>query len=380
MKRNFRSHYFPVPALAFVALLFQAACSNSNTERPAPNPGGDSRIHMPAGFKITTFAGVPGARSLARSPSGIIFVGTRGDKIYAVTDTNGDFIADHVYQIAQGLFMPNGVAFRDGDLYVAEVNRILRYDGIEARLSDPPDPVVINDSYPSDPGHGWKFIAFGPDDKLYVPVGAPCNVCVSDNPIYATITRINPDGSGREIFARGIRNTVGFDWNPSTRELWFTDNGRDNLGDDVPPDELNRAPEPGMDFGFPYCHGGYIRDPQFGDQHDCSEFTPPEMKLGPHVDALGMRFYTGNMFPTEYRSQIFIAEHGSWNRTTPIGYRISLVRLENGHAVSYEVFAEGWLVGGQAWGRPVGLLILPDGSMLVSDDLGGKIYRITYGE
>jgi glucose/arabinose dehydrogenase len=362
-----------------MALSSQVACSGSDTRTPQ-GPGVNGRIKMPEGFNISTFASVPGARSLARSPSGVLFVGTRGDKVFAVTDTNNDFTADRVYEIADGLFMPNGVAFRDGALYVAEVNRILRYDNIDPRLGNPPVPIIINDAYPSDRSHGWKFIAFGPDGKLYVPVGGPCNVCEPDDPIYASITRLNPDGTGREIFASGIRNTVGFDWHPQTGELWFTDNGRDNLGDNIPPDELNRAPSPGMNFGFPYCHGGDIPDPQFGSRHACSEFTPPEIKLGPHVASLGMRFYTGSMFPAEYRNQIFIAEHGSWNRSTPIGYRISLVRLVEGRAVSYETFADGWLEDGDVWGRPVDLLAMPDGSMLVSDDYGGKIYRITYGE
>jgi glucose/arabinose dehydrogenase len=366
-------------AVAFLMLSCQGACSDTNTGSKAPGPGGDGRISLPAGFQIATFAEVPGARSLALASSGTVFVGTRGDKVYAVADTNSDFTADRVYRIADGLFMPNGVAFRDGDLYVAEVNRILRFDDIESRLDNPPQPIVIDDSYPSDRSHGWKFIAFGPDGKLYVPVGAPCNVCEPPDPIYETITCINPDGSGREIFASGIRNTVGFAWHPQTRELWFTDNGRDNMGDDVPPDELNRAPLAGLHFGFPYCHGGEIPDAQFNER-PCSEFVPPAMKLGPHVAALGMRFYTGIMFPEEYRNQIFIAEHGSWNRSTPIGYRVMLVRLEGDRAVSYEVFAEGWLEDGDAWGRPVDLLVMPDGSMLVSDDHGGKIYRITYGE
>ncbi|OGC94266.1 MAG: sorbosone dehydrogenase [candidate division Zixibacteria bacterium RBG_16_53_22] len=362
--------------MALLALSFQVACSQSGTDaRPGPNG-----IKMPNGFKISVYADVPGARSLARSPSGVIFVGTRGDRVYAVSDTNDDQIADRVYTIAGGLFMPNGVAFRDNALYVAEVNRILRFDDIASRPENPPELIVINDSYPSDRSHGWKFIAFGPDGKLYVPVGAPCNVCERDDPIYASITRLNSDGSGREVFASGIRNTVGFDWHPQTGELWFTDNGRDLLGDNMPPDELNRAPQAGLNFGFPYCHGGDIPDPQFGGERPCADFTPPEMKLGPHVAALGMRFYTGNMFPEEYRNQIFIAEHGSWNRSTPIGYRITLVKLDSDRAVSYETFADGWLVGGEAWGRPVDLLVMPDGSLLVSDDFGGKIYRITYGE
>lgn len=337
-------------------------------------------ITLPPNFAISIYAvGVENARSLALGANGTLFVGSRSaSRVYAILDHNQDARADATIVIADGLNMPNGVAFRDGSLYVAEVNRVLRYDNIETRLKNPPEPVVVNDSFPNDAHHGWKFIRFGPDGKLYVPVGAPCNVCEKSNPIYSSITRMNPDGGNQEIFAHGVRNTVGFDWHPLTAELWFTDNGRDWLGDDRPPDELNRAPQKDLHFGFPFCHGGTIADPEFGIKRNCEEFTPPAITLGPHVAALGMRFYTGAMFPDLYRNQIFIAEHGSWNRTTPIGYRISLVRLQENRAVSYEVFAEGWLIGGSAWGRPVDVLVMPDGALLVSDDRGGVIYRISY--
>jgi glucose/arabinose dehydrogenase len=335
-------------------------------------------IKLPPGFRIDVYAGdVPGARSMALSPNGTLFVGTRDEgKVYAITSKDGKK-ADEVITIASGLYLPNGVAFRNGSLYVAEVSRILRYDDIESHLRDPPKPVVVSDAFPSDEWHGWKFIRFGPDGKLYVPVGAPCNVCEVNDP-YATIMRMDPDGSGLEVYARGVRNTVGFDWD-SEGKLWFTDNGRDYLGENVPPDELNYAPQAGMNFGFPYCHGRNISDPEFGSRHACSEFTPPAMELGPHVASLGMRFYEGDMFPARYKGQIFIAEHGSWNRQVPIGYRITLVRLENGTPVSYEVFAEGWLQGNEAWGRPVDVEVMHDGSLLVSDDKAGAIYRISYG-
>jgi glucose/arabinose dehydrogenase len=237
---------------------------------------------------------------------------------------------------------------------------------------------VVNDSIPEDEHHGWKYIAFGPDGRLYVPVGAPCNVCERKDPRYASIMRMSPDGTNLEIFARGIRNTVGFDWHPKKGILWFTNNGRDWMGDDLPPDTLHRVPKEDLHFGFPYCHGGDIPDPEFGNKRACSEFAPPAIKLGPHVAALGMKFYQGGMFPRSYRNQIFIAEHGSWNRSTPIGYRITLVRLEGSRAVSYEVFAKGWLQGARAWGRPVDILVMPDGSLLVSDDRAGAVYRITY--
>ncbi|HSS48389.1 MAG TPA: PQQ-dependent sugar dehydrogenase, partial [Thermoanaerobaculia bacterium] len=277
------------------------------------------RIKLPPGFSIAVYSqSVPGARSLAQSPRGIVYVGTRGEgKVYALVDKDKDGRADQVFTIASGLNSPNGVAWRDGSLYVAEISRILRFDHVDDHLADPPRPVVVSDAYPRDGSHGWKFIRFGPDGKLYVPVGAPCNVCEPDKPIYASITRIDPKGSGApEIVARGVRNTVGFDWQPGTGVLWFTDNGRDMMGDDVPPDELNRAPKAGLHFGYPYCHAGRFPDPTLGGKHPCSEFVPPAIALGPHVAALGMRFYTGTMFPAKYRGAIFIARHGPWNRTT----------------------------------------------------------------
>jgi len=366
----------------------QSASGSSDGSRGSAASGLPlDQISLPPGFSIAVYAsGVKNAREMARSPSGVLYVGSRtAGNVYAVVDEDGDFRADRVVTIASGLEMPNGVAFRDGSLYVAEVSRILRFDGIDDHLDDPPKPVVVRDDFPTDRHHGWKYIAFGPDGKLYVPVGAPCNICDPENPIYATITRMDPDGSNREIFAEGIRNTVGFAWHPETNVLWFTDNGRDNLGNDRPPDELNRAPRKGMHFGYPYCHGGDIPDPEFGSPGTCAKYTPPVQKLGPHVASLGPLFYTGDMFPAEYKNQIFIAEHGSWNRDIPIGYRVTLVRLagegDDVHATSYEPFAQGWLPGtdaGDAWGRPVALLQLPDGSVLLSDDRAGVIYRISY--
>jgi glucose/arabinose dehydrogenase len=339
-----------------------------------------STIKLPPGFAIDIYAsGVENARSMTLSPQGVLFVGSRNaGNVYAIVDRDKDHRADRVYTIASGLSMPNGVAFRDGALFVAEISRVVRFDKIESSLETPPKPVVVNDKFPTERSHGWKFIAFGPDGLLYVPVGAPCNICESEDRRFASITRMKPDGSGVEVFASGVRNTVGFDWHPDTRELWFTDNGRDMLGDDVPPDELNHAPKSGMHFGFPFCHAGDIKDPQFGDARACSEFVPPARKLGPHVAAIGMRFYTGSMFPKEYRNQIFIAEHGSWNRSTPLGYRVMVVKLQGNEAVSYEPFAEGWLQGPKAWGRPADVLVMPDGALLVSDDAADVIYRISY--
>jgi glucose/arabinose dehydrogenase len=270
------------------------------------------------------------------------------------------------------------VAWRDGDLYVSALSRIVRLAGVDQHLASPPRPVTVTDRLPAETHHGWKFIAFGPDGWLYVPVGAPCNICEPDPERYAAMFRMKPDGSAVELVARGVRNTVGFDWHPQSRELWFTDNGRDLMGDEQPPDELNRLAKAGEHFGYPYCHGGTLADDKYGGQRDCRGFVPPVQNLGAHVAALGMRFYTGTQFPEAYRGQVFIAEHGSWNRSRKSGYRVSLVRLQGNRAVAYEPFATGWLQGENAWGRPADVLVLPDGSLLVSDDHAGAIYRIRY--
>ncbi len=333
-------------------------------------------VKLPPGFRIAVFAdNLPSARSMTLGPDGVLFVGTTADRVYAVR-YRGER-ATSVATVASGLNMPNGVAFRDGALYVGEVSRILRFDDIVAKLDSPPKPAIITDRYPRDRAHGAKVIRFGPDGLLYVPVGAPCNVCERNPDRYGLISRIRPDGSGYEVYARGVRNSVGFDWDPGTKELWFTDNGRDMMGDDLPSDELNHAPRPGMDFGFPYCHQGDTPDPEFR-RRGCGEFTGPAVKLGPHVAALGMRFYTGDAFPAEYRNNIFVAEHGSWNRSTKIGYRVARVVVEGGRAVKHEIFAEGWLQGRSAWGRPVDVQPMPDGSLLISDDQAGVLYRISY--
>ena len=339
------------------------------------------QIQLPEGFEIKLFATVDNARSITVSPSGIVYAGNRnGDKVYAMVDEDGDYVADKQYVIDSGLNIPNGVAFRDGDLYVAEVNRILKYSAIESSLENPPSPEVIYDEFPTEKHHGWKNIAFGPDGKLYVPVGAPCNICVPEKDVFASITRLNPDGTGFEIFASGVRNSVGLTWHPETNVMWFTDNGRDMLGDDSPSCELNRAHEKGMHFGYPYCHAGSIKDPEFGLDSNCDEYTPPADLLGPHVAPLGLKFYAGNQFPDSYKNNLFIAEHGSWNRAAKIGYRIVTVKVADGVASSNEVFASGWLNEEEqkAWGRPVDVVILSDGSMLISDDYAGVIYRISY--
>jgi glucose/arabinose dehydrogenase len=394
--------------LAALTLASVAVPASSQDAKPTGAPGAAAAvpasanlplelIKLPPGFKIEVYAsGVPNARQLVLGSKGTVFVGSRnkpaGDLVRALVDKNGDHKADQVLTIAKGLNEPNGVAFHNGSLYVAEISRILRFDGIESRLESPGEPVVVTDALPRDTHHGQKFIAFGPDGLLYVPVGAPCNICdkEKEDPRYASILRMKADGSGVEIFASGVRNTVGFDWHPRTRELWFTDNGRDNMGDDVPRDELNTAPRKGLHFGYPFCHQGDVSDPEFGKARACSAFQPPARPLDAHVAAIGMRFYTGRMFPEEYRNQIIIAEHGSWNRSTPQGYRLSLVKLDGNKVVSYTRFAEGWLRGlkpapagnamvGDVWGRPADVLVMPDGALLVSDDRAGVVYRISYG-
>ncbi len=337
-------------------------------------------ILLPPGFEIDIYAKVDNARSLALGDKGTVFVGNRqGSAVYAIRDEDGDNYAEKVYVIKNGLNSPNGVAFKDGDLYFAEISKIWRIKNIENNLANPGQAELVFANYPTDGHHGWKYIAFGPDGLLYVPVGAPCNICESENSIYATITRIDVENPKPEIYAEGVRNTVGFTWHPETKELWFTDNGRDWLGDDEPPCELNRAARKGLHFGYPYCHGGRISDPEYGDKFPCSDFVKPIQNLGPHVAPLGLKFYTGDMFPPEYRNQILIAEHGSWNRSTPIGYRITMVSLDGNRSLGYSDFASGWLQeDGTAWGRPVDVLVMPDGALLVSDDKAGVVYRIIY--
>ncbi len=334
-----------------------------------------SYVNLPDGFAIEVYAEVPAARTLVAGADGVIFVSTRrDDKIYAIVPN--DEGGRDVVTLDDGLDMPNGIEYKDGDLYVAELSRVLRYADIDDRLRDMPEPEVLDIELNGERHHGWREIAFGPDGLLYISLGAPCNVC--DREGFSQIVRMNPDGSGRETYAVGVRNSVGFTWDPATDELWFTDNGRDMLGDDLPPDELNHAPAAGMHFGFPYCHGGLHLDPQFGDGKTCDDYTPPTQRLGPHVASLGLDFYDGTEFPTTYQGQIFIAEHGSWNRSEKIGYRVTTVQVEAGEAVAYEVFADGWLDGTTVKGRPVDILVLEDGSMLISDDQADRVYRVTY--
>lgn len=380
----------------FIALSIAAvAAVGSLTVLAARKPQSPdfSALVLPEGFHLSVYAeGVDGARQMALGAGGTVFVGSRQPGlVHAVIDRDGDYKADEVKVIARDLTQPNGVAIRDGALFVATPTSLLRYDDIENHLDTPPAPVVLRDDLPFEQNsHSWKFIAFGPDGKLYVPFGAPCNICLPPAG-FASITRMNPDGTNVDIFAEGVRNTVGFDWHPTTGNLWFTDNGRDMLGDDIPNDELNVAPEAGLHFGFPYCHQGDIPDPEFGSGRPCSETVPPAQKMGPHVASIGMTFYTGSMFPASYRNAAIIAQHGSWNRSTPIGYRVMVARTDGQQVTSYEPFVDGFLpgvrynvdgqhTGAAALARPVDVLQLPDGSVLISDDSGGRIFRVTYGQ
>lgn len=341
-------------------------------------------LRLPKNFSIEIFASdIENARQMALGNKGTLFVGSRGaGKVYALVDENNDYKADKHYVIARGLNMPSGIAFRNGSLYVAAVNKILRYDNIESRLSNPPKPVVVTDKLPSESHHGWKYLGFGADGFLYVPVGVPCNICLSPDKRHGTMLKLDVNTGKTEIFARGVRNSVGFDWHPQTQQLWFTDNGRDWMGDDLPPDELNRAHKPGLHFGFPFLHGKKLLDPEFGEQAERDEYTQPALELGAHVAPLGMTFYTGKRFPAKYKNTIFIAEHGSWNRSEKSGYRVIMVTLNGDKVKSVKPFITGWLDRDkdQAWGRPVDVINLPDGSILVSDDYANAIYRVKYSK
>lgn len=358
----------------FVPCLLLAALALPARAAVAPEA-----LRVPPGFRVEVFsAEVPSAREIALGARGTVFVGSMAaGKVYALTDADHDGRAERVRVVASGLQMPVGVAFRDGDLYVSAVSRILRLRAIEDHLDDPPAPEVVTDELPGETHHGWRYLAFGPDGKLYVPIGAPCNVC--DRAGYAKLTRMDADGTHWQDVAYGIRNTIGFTWQPGSGTLWFTDNGRDWMGDDLPSDELNRLDRVGEHFGFPYCHQGDTPDPEFGAGHPCKDYAPPAHKLGAHVAALGLAFYDGAQFPAHWRGALFIAEHGSWNRSVKSGYRVVAVHLDaRGKVRGEETFLDGFLQGGSARGRPVDVKVAPDGALLVSDDLAGAVYRITY--
>jgi glucose/arabinose dehydrogenase len=336
-----------------------------------------AKLKLPPGFSIEVYAsGMANARSLRAGDKGSVFVGSRlVGKVYAIRPGSRE-----VKVIATGLHRPNGVAFHNGTLFIAELSQISKIDGIEDHLDNPPTPTVIYTDLPKDEAHGWKFISIGPDNKLYVPVGQPGNNVLHDA-AHGQIRRMNLDGTGAEVVALGVRNSVGFDWSPTSKQMYFTDNGRDWMSEDVPEDELNRLTKVGEDFGAPYCYQGNISDPEFGWGHSCSDFTPPVALMGAHTASLGMRFYTGAMFPKEYKNAIFVARHGSWNRTKKLGGDVVVVKLNpDGSVKSVQPFLTGFIADNKYLGRPVDVQPLKDGSLLVSDDWNGAVYRVTYGK
>lgn len=338
-----------------------------------------AKLKLPPGFNIEVYAsGMANARSLREGDKGTVFVGSRlVDKVYAITNKDGK---RSVKILASGLYRPNGLAFHKGTLYIAELSKISKIENVEDKLDNPPKPTLVYDDLPKDEAHGWKFIGIGPDNKLYVPIGQPGNnVMPSDK--HAQIRRMNLDGTGVEVVALGVRNTVGFDWNPATKELYFTDNGRDWLSEDIPEDELNRVKKVGEHFGSPYCYQGNFTDPEFGWGRACSEFTAPVGLMGPHTAALGMRFYTGDMFPKNFKNTIFVARHGSWNKSKKEGGDVVAVTLnKDGTVKSVQPFLTGFIEDNKYIGRPVDVQQMKDGSLLVSDDWNGAVYRITYGK
>lgn len=377
---------FSIPILAIVAFfLYQKYPVNPPIKISSSSYEGGLNIKglkLPDGFGIDVYMEeIENARSMCLSPKGTLFVGTRSKgNVYAIVDTDKDGRGDKKFTLMTEGNMPNGVAFKDGDLYVAEVNRILKFKDIENNLDNPGTPEVVYDKYPTETHHGWKYIAFGPDGRLYVPVGAPCNICESEDEVFASITSLNADGTDMRVVQEGVRNTVGFDWDPVSGDLWFTDNGRDWLGDESPECEVNHAKDSKQHFGYPYCHQGDILDPEFGEGKDCADYVQPVVKMGPHTAPLGMEFYTGSNFPAEYKSDIFVARHGSWNRKEKIGYDIVRIHKNTDGILERTPFITGWLSDDRSdvWGRPVDVEVMSDGSMLISDDYADAIYRVYY--
>lgn len=345
-------------------------------------PAAIEKLNVRPDFSISLFASdVENARQMVLGDKGTVFVGSRGEgKVYALVDNDANGKADKQYLIDKDLNMPSGVAFKGGSLYVAAVNRILRYDDIESNLDNPPKPKTIVSDLPDDSHHGWKAIEFGADGYLYIPVGVPCNVCISEDRRHGTILKLDVDSGRYTIHATGVRNSVGLAFHPDDAALWFTDNGRDWMGDDLPPDEINRAHKAGLNFGFPYLHGADTLDPEYGEHAENEQYTLPKVELGAHVAPLGLAFYTGKQFPKQYVHDLIVAEHGSWNRSEKSGYRVIRIVLDGNEVKSVEPFITGWLDKAEdsSWGRPVDVLNMPDGSLLVSDDYADAIYRLSY--
>jgi glucose/arabinose dehydrogenase len=356
---------------ALMLALFSVAASAQNVDV--------DKLTLPDGFSVSVYAEIENPRQLAIGANNTVFVGSLRGSVWALINPEEDIRAREAVRVAEGLNTPNGVAYHGGDLFVGEIDRISTIQNIDTKLNGVQSTKTVTDDLPNRRHHGFKFLAIGPDDKIYLPVGAPCNVCEEEE-IFGTLLKMNLDGSDLEIIAKGIRNTVGFDFHPSSGELWFTDNGRDMLGDDLPACEINRLSAEGQHFGFPYIHQGDLPDPRFGDGHNPRDYTPPVLKLGAHVAPLGLAFYRGEEFPKRFRNTVFWAEHGSWNRSQKSGYRVMMGKLDDDHEriISNEPFVEGWLEDQNNWGRPVDILNMPDGSILISDDMANAIYRIAY--
>lgn len=337
-----------------------------------------SHLILPQGFSISVFAeNVTNARQLAVSENGVVFVGSRkAGQVTALVDVDGDYIADKHYLLAQNLTMPSALAYREGDLYVAEVHRVLKFKNVLSQLNKPHYEVVF-DGLPTDRHHGWKFIRFAPNGELIIPVGVPCNICLPTEQ-YGRIFSLNLASKKLTTLAQGVRNSVGFDFHPDTQVLWFSDNGRDMMGDDIPPDELNRITKVGQHFGYPYFHGGYVGEPEFSNGKKYTDYVLPAKNLKAHVAPLGIEFYTKKQFPRRYFKQLFVAEHGSWNRTKKSGYRVMLASINQGNVVSYEPFITGFMKDEKVFGRPVAFAQMADGSLLISDDFANVIYRVSY--
>lgn len=346
-------------------------------------------LQLPAGFTIEVLTdAVPNARQMALSSAGTLFVGTRSKgNVYAVPNALGAAAealnGPSVITIAKGLTLPSGLALQGDDLLVGAVSKILRFADIEKHLTSAAPYEVVTDKLPKKTHHGWKYLSLGPDGFLYVPVGAPCNICESKDPRFASILRMDPNNGSTSVYAAGIRNTVGLAWHPQSKQLWFSENGRDMLGDDVPPEEINRVTAPGQHFGYPYIHAGTLADPEFGEGADPADYQTPVSNFQAHSAPLGIAFYEGEQFPAQYQQALFIAEHGSWNRSKKVGYRVSLLPTDRqgqpkSKPAAVEPFITGWLQGEESWGRPNDVLVAPDGSLLISDDKAGAIYRVYY--
>lgn len=358
-----------------------APLAGRNTETPAAEIP-INKVKLPKGFKAEIWStGHPGGRAMARGDSGKVYLGTRGlGRVYEVTDSGA---SRSVRVVVDKLTQPSGVAMHGGSLYVMAIDKVLRYDGIEKNPGVQPVDLTAKFNLPKEQHHNWKYIAFGPDNKLYVPFGAPCNIC-EPPPEYAQIRRYNADGSGMEVIARGVRNTQGFTWHPKTKELWFTDHGRDWMGDKGPEDELNRMTKVGLNFGYPYCHAKGVLDVDFKKAGGCKGVTLPVTTMGPHAAVMGVMFYTGSMFPKEYQNTMFVARKGSWNRTVKFGFDVVNVRpAANGKSAKVTPFMTGFLEDPKTakfWGRPAYVLQMPDGALLVSDEQLGAIYRVSYAK